>query len=244
MIQEIQPIQYRTVSDSVYGWIKDAIVNGTFQPGEHIAQERLTELLGVSRTPVRDAMKRLEAEGLVVNKPHCGVVVFDATEEQLLEIYEIRILLEQYCAAKACLLATDEQIDKIEADNSAMRRSPNTSRQFMTGDRNFHRDFCMMSGCASAIEILENLWNRCEAFKAIYYSIDGKADSTLEEHAHIIQAFRDRDVETVKAVINSHLQDVVQTTVLRLRAEQRARAAESGNSPPERAAARGPAAPV
>ena len=63
MSQEIKPIQYRTVSDSVYGWIKDAIVQGTFQPGEHIAQERLTEMLGVSRTPVRDAMKRLEAEG-------------------------------------------------------------------------------------------------------------------------------------------------------------------------------------
>ena len=60
MSQEIKPIQYRTVSDSVYGWIKDAIVQGTFQPGEHIAQERLTEMLGVSRTPVRDAMKRLD----------------------------------------------------------------------------------------------------------------------------------------------------------------------------------------
>lgn len=224
MIHEVKPIQYRTVSDSVYGWIKDAIVNGTFQPGEHIAQERLTELLGVSRTPVRDAMKRLEAEGLVVSKPHCGVVVFDVTEEQLMEIYEIRILLEQYCAAKACLLATDEQINQIEADNRSMQNCLNTSRQFMDGDRRFHRDFCLMSGCTSAIEILESLWTRCEAFKAIYYAVDGKADNTLEEHANIIQAFRDRDVETVKSVINCHLQDVIQTNVLRLRAEQTARA--------------------
>ena len=61
-------------------------------------------------------------------------------------------------------------------------------------------------------------------FKAIYYAVDGKADNTLEEHANIIQAFRDRDVETVKSVINCHLQDVIQTNVLRLRAEQTARA--------------------
>lgn len=223
MSQKIQPIQYRTVADSVYGWIKDAIVDGTFRPGEHIAQERLTELLGVSRTPVRDAMKRLEAEGLVVSKPHCGVVVFDVTEDQLMEIYEIRILLEQYCAGKACLRASEDEIDQIEQDNYAMMSFPSTSQQFMAGDRRFHRDLCLLSGCTSTIEILENLWTRCEAFKAIYYSIDGKADNTLEEHARIIQAFRNRDAETVKAIINLHLQDVLRTNVLRLRADQESR---------------------
>ena len=220
MSQEIKPIQYRTVSDSVYGWIKDAIVQGTFQPGEHIAQERLTEMLGVSRTPVRDAMKRLEAEGLVVSKPHCGVVVFEVTEEQLREIYEIRILLEQYCAAKACEIITEEQIDQIEADNRSMQNCPITSRQFMQGDHRFHRDFCLMSGCTTAIEVLDSLWTRCEAFKAIYYSIDGKANDTLDEHAHIIQAFRNRDVEGVKAAISSHLLDVLRTNVVRIHTDR------------------------
>ena len=80
MINTAMPIQYKTVSDSVYDWIKEAIIQGEFQPGEHLAQERITERLGVSRTPVRDAMKRLEEEGLVVVKPHCGAVVFDISE--------------------------------------------------------------------------------------------------------------------------------------------------------------------
>ena len=64
-MDQTQPIiQYTTVSDSVYLWVKNAIIQGEFKPGEHIAQERLTKTLGVSRTPVRDAIKRLEAEGL------------------------------------------------------------------------------------------------------------------------------------------------------------------------------------
>ena len=71
-----------------------------FKPGEHIAQERLTKTLGVSRTPVRDAIKRLEAEGLLITKPHCGAVVFQLSKERLTEIYDIRILMEQYCAAR------------------------------------------------------------------------------------------------------------------------------------------------
>ena len=84
-------IQYTTVSDSVYLWIKNAIIQGDFKPGEHIAQESLTKKLGVSRTPVRDAIKRLEAEGLLITRPHCGAVVFQLDRNCLHEIYDIRI---------------------------------------------------------------------------------------------------------------------------------------------------------
>ena len=104
-MDQTQPIiQYTTVSDSVYLWVKNAIIQGEFKPGEHIAQERLTKTLGVSRTPVRDAIKRLEAEGLLITKPHCGAVVFQLSKERLTEIYDIRILMEQYCAA--CSIAS------------------------------------------------------------------------------------------------------------------------------------------
>lgn len=220
MMDIASPIQYKTVSDSVYSWIKEAIIQGEFQPGEHIAQERITERLGVSRTPVRDAMKRLEAEGLVVVKPHCGAVVFDISEEQLTEIYEIRILLEQYCATKSCQLATDEQINEVEAHNFNMQHCQPNSRQFMEEDRLFHRACCAISGYTSAIEILETLWTRCDAFKSIYYSIEGKAYDTLTEHARIIQALRAHDADAVRQAINNHLQDVVKANVARIRADR------------------------
>lgn len=224
MINTAMPIQYRTVSDSVYDWIKEAIIQGEFQPGEHLAQERITERLGVSRTPVRDAMKRLEAEGLVVVKPHCGAVVFDISEEQLTEIYEIRILLEQYCAEKACRLATDEQIDNVERLSLGMQEYPSNSRQFMEADRIFHRGFCSISGCTSSIEILETLWTRCDAFKAIYYSLDGKARDTLNEHAKIVQALRARDADAMKRAISDHLEDVIKANVARIRSDRVAKA--------------------
>lgn len=219
MDDTMSPLQYRTVADSVYVWMKEAIIRGEFRPGERLAQDRITERLGVSRTPVRDAMKRLATEGLIVIKPRCGAVVFDISEARLTEIYELRILLEQYCAEKACVIATDEQIDAIEQHNLNMRDCMLNSRQFMEEDRLFHREWCAISGCTGTIEILETLWTRCDAFKSIYYALDGKARNTLNEHAKIIQAFRMRDTDAVKRAIDCHLQDVVKTNIARIRAE-------------------------
>lgn len=131
-MDQTQPIiQYTTVSDSVYLWVKNAIIQGEFKPGEHIAQERLTKTLGVSRTPVRDAIKRLEAEGLLITKPHCGAVVFQLSKERLTEIYDIRILMEQYCAARTCIRASDDDIRQLEEISLRMLDFSNNSKEFM-----------------------------------------------------------------------------------------------------------------
>lgn len=205
-----QPIiQYTTVSESVYLWIKNAIIQGDFKPGEHIAQESLTKKLGVSRTPVRDAMKRLEAEGLLITKPHCGAVVFTMSKEHLTEIYEIRILIEQYCAARTCLTASDQEIGSLEEIHLNMLGYPGSSKKFMQLDRQFHRLICSLSGCDNALEILEGLWNKCDSFKSIYYSLEGRANDTLAEHTRIIQGLKNRDVTATKAAISDHLKDVV-----------------------------------
>ena len=204
-------IQYTTVSDSVYLWIKNAIIEGKFKPGEHIPQETLTKKLGVSRTPIRDAMKRLETEGLLVTKPHCGAVVFRLTEENLKELYEIRIMLEQYCAARACEKASDQQILQIEALSEAMKENFDSLKTFMQLDRQFHSLLCTLSGCTNTVEILEGLWNKCDSFKSIYFSLDGRTRDTLAEHTRIIHSLKCRDSNGIKDAISTHLRDVVNT---------------------------------
>ena len=197
-MDQTQPIiQYTTVSDSVYLWVKNAIIQGEFKPGEHIAQERLTKTLGVSRTPVRDAIKRLEAEGLLITKPHCGAVVFQLSKERLTEIYDIRILMEQYCAARTCIRASDDDIRQLEEISLKMLDFSNNSKEFMQLDRQFHTRFCEPSGCDDTVEILQGLWNKCDSFKSIYYSLEGRINDTLSEHAKIIQGHLKDVVECV-----------------------------------------------
>ena len=210
-MDQTQPIiQYTTVSDSVYLWVKNAIIQGEFKPGEHIAQERLTKTLGVSRTPVRDAIKRLEAEGLLITKPHCGAVVFQLSKERLTEIYDIRILMEQYCAARTCIRASDDDIRQLEEISLKMLDFSNNSKEFMQLDRQFHTRICELSGCDDTVEILQGLWNKCDSFKSIYYPLEGRINDTLSEHAKIIQGLKNRDIDATKQAIYGHLKDVVE----------------------------------
>lgn len=203
-------LNYSTVSDSVYLWIKDAIINGDLKTGERLIQEELTKKLGVSRTPVRDAFKRLESEGLVVNRAHYGATVFQPSREMLRELYEIRILLEQYCVDRTCELATDEELQSVREINQKMSEIPPSAKEYMQLDFQFHKRYCELSRCTNlTMEILEGLWNKCSSFKSLYFSLHGRPDETIAKHAKIVECLLKRDAKGAKEALAVHLVDVM-----------------------------------
>ena len=104
----------------------------------------------------------------MITKPHCGAVVFQLSKERLTEIYDIRILMEQYCAARTCIRASDDDIRQLEEISLKMLDFSNNSKEFMQLDRQFHTRFCELSGCDDTVEILQGLWNKCDSFKSIW----------------------------------------------------------------------------
>lgn len=203
-------LQCMTVSNSVYLWIKNAIIDGELKAGEHLVQEELTVKLGVSRTPVRDAMKRLESEGLIVNRPYYGVTVFQPTTAQLKEIYEIRSLLEQYCAARTCQIASDKELQSIRNINDKMSKASPSTNEYMQLDFQFHKRICELSGCTdTTLGMLESLWNKSSSFKSLYFQLNGCAENTIEKHYIIADCLIRRDTEGVKLAIADHLREVV-----------------------------------
>jgi DNA-binding GntR family transcriptional regulator len=209
--QKIQPM---TVSDSVYLRIKNAIIIGELKSGEHLVQEEFTKDLGVSRTPVRDAFRRLESEGLVVNRPYYGATVFRPSKEQVQEIYEIRILIEQYCASRTSKVATDSELRSIKNINDKMAKVSPTSKEYMQLDFQFHKHIGELSGCTtSTLEILEGLLNKSSSFKSIYYSLVGGSQATITMHSNIIEALFNRDEEGVKKAIADHLNHVLDRVI-------------------------------
>lgn len=203
------PLQYSTMSDSVYLWIKNAIIQGKYKPGEKLSQDALSRQLGVSRSPIRDAIHRLTTEGLLISKPHSGAVVFQMSVESVQEIYDTRILLEQYCAVRSCERVTPETYAKVEEANQSMKNCAYNSVKFMQGDRLFHSSLCEISKCYETLDLLEILWNKCETYKSIYYSSAGKAEDTIQEHEEILSCLRNKDTENIKAAIAKHLNDVI-----------------------------------
>ncbi|WP_320129636.1 GntR family transcriptional regulator [uncultured Sphaerochaeta sp.] len=209
-----EKIQTTTVADSVYLRIKNAIIIGELKAGEHLVQEELTKDFGVSRTPVRDAFRRLESEGLVVNKPYYGATVFRPSKEQVLEIYEIRILIEQYCASRASKVATDDELKSIKSINDRMSKVSPTSKEYMQLDFEFHKRIGELSGCTnSTLEILEGLLNKSSSFKSIYYSMVGGSQATIAMHSDIVEALFNRDEEAVKKAIADHLNHVLNRVI-------------------------------
>ncbi|MBE6906752.1 MAG: GntR family transcriptional regulator [Ruminococcaceae bacterium] len=203
------PIDSQTVSDKVYLSIKNAIINGKFKPGERIIQEDLTKQMNVSRTPVRDALQRLNSEGLVVITPFHGAMVFELSKKSLSEIYEIRAVLEDLAAQKAIERITDTEIEQLQHWNTLLQTNQADLQKCMFYDRSFHRDLCAMAHAQNIIDILQGIWDKCDPYKSIYYAQHANMERTLFEHDQIIKAFKIKDKKLLSTAIHDHLDDVV-----------------------------------
>lgn len=111
---------YRTVEDMVHEVVREAIVTGVYQPGDRLPQDSIAESIGVSRIPVRAALRSLEAEGFVVLEPHKGATVRALSAAEIAEIYELRALLETYAVRSVAEKITDEELDRVAALAAAM----------------------------------------------------------------------------------------------------------------------------
>jgi DNA-binding GntR family transcriptional regulator len=105
---------YKPLRDVVFDYMKDAIITGKLKPGERLMEVQLAEKLGVSRTPVREAIRKLELEGLVVMVPRKGAYVADLDAKDLLNVLEVRSSLEGLAASLAAERITEEEIDKLK----------------------------------------------------------------------------------------------------------------------------------
>ncbi len=209
---ETSPIAaYSTMSDIVYKWIRDAIVNSYFKPGEWITQEDITERLHVSRTPVRDAFKRLQSENLLIIKPHQGAMIVHLSLEKLLEIYEIRTLLEGAAARHAGENITDKNIKELEKINLKMDSCRADAQQFMNCNRNFHHTLYSFSGREYLINSIFSLWDLIEPYRLMYFKHEGKTDEAMQEHTQIIDALKHHEPEKVQQAVIEHLNDVITT---------------------------------
>ena len=108
----MKPI-FSTILEQVYNRIKDDILSGAYGPGYHLQEKELAEKLGVSRSPVREALKQLSVEGLTVSLPHKGVIVKSLTEVEIHEIFEIRAVLERAALERAIERITEAEIKEI-----------------------------------------------------------------------------------------------------------------------------------
>lgn len=195
-----------TVQQFVLEELRRAMATGELKPGQPIRQEAIAENLGVSRVPLREALKILEGEGQVVHQPHRGYLVAELSLPDLLEVYRIREILEAAAARVATEKLTDVDIQRIvEAQHDVETASAQGDLQAMTAaNRRFH--FAILEGCRMSrlVRIIQSLWNTTDAYRSVYYNSPTNRERVEQEHREIVEAVLHRDAEWLIQALAEH----------------------------------------
>ncbi|MHC1561202.1 GntR family transcriptional regulator [Actinomycetospora sp. C-140] len=199
------PVPRTTLTDEVYQRIRSAIIDGRLAAGAELNQVDLAKQFGVSRVPIREALRRLQAERLLVSNPFQRFVVEDLSAVQVLELHDIRAELEVFALRKALELpdgVLERRIEQAQAELAAMRPDM-TAAEWLRADRRFH---LILDGTDSAVGgLIEDIRDRGHRPLHLGGIAKSRAALVIREHNTILSALRTRDVELVEMAIRTHL---------------------------------------
>ena len=199
------PLAFTTKAEAVYREVRGRILSGRLKPDAPLNQDALATELAVSVTPVREAVRRLEAEGLVRFQAHKSVVVAPLSRDELRETYEVRLQLDPYAAALATKRASDEQIAEIE--RLAHAPVSHDASEQVGLNRAFHREIYSLCGNALLTQILDRLWERTDRYRLLLASGDAVLFAAGREHLEIANAMRARRPQSVGQLVRSHVEN-------------------------------------
>ena len=199
-------------ADRAYAWIRDRIVTGGFAPGTHLKEEELAARIGVSRSPVRDALRRLAGEGLVAMERDRGTYVNEFTREEIEEIFQLRAALEAYGAALAAQKMRDPVVDRLEMLAAKMeglekKKGGDVFTRFNLYNNEFHRTILATAGSRRLESIVDPLLS-IPVFLLKHYNWQGvEVDIRRSnvEHRELIEALRSRDAVWARTRMQSHV---------------------------------------
>jgi len=188
--------------DVVYTFLRKAILRNYVGRGCRLVERDLAQDLGISRTPVREAFRQLEAEGLVKHNANKGVVVTGISYTDISEIYGIRAVLEGFAARLAAQKASPEELDELE---KLLRQGQADAARGVEGNNNFHTALIKAS-CSIWLERLVNpLREYIESFHLISFLREGRREEAFLEHMMILSALRDRDADLAERLVKEHI---------------------------------------
>jgi len=187
------------------------IIKGTYKDGERLVEPKLAEMLGISRTPIREALRQLENEGFVEIVPRKGAVVKELTLKDIDDLYAIRANLEGLAAKQATENITDKDIEKLKIINEKFYKissgKTNIIEEYLKYNIDFHNMFIVLSKNHKLIEILKGLDKNFQRLKSILVSKSDRAEEARREHDEIIKAFATKDSDLAEETVKWHIEN-------------------------------------
>lgn len=199
--------EYLPLRDVVFNTLRRAILLGELEPGERLMEVQLADKLGVSRTPIREAIRKLELEGLVVMVPRKGAAVAKITEKDLQDVLEVRCSLEELAVELACERMTEEDLKRLQETMSVLRRSLENGDVSAAAEQDvkFHDVIFGATGNKRLIQMLNNLREQMYRYRVEYLKNLSIHEGLIQEHEDILDCLRKRDGVRAREAIRSHI---------------------------------------
>lgn len=195
----------KSSAQEAYKLLIDAIERGELTAGMRMREVELAERYGISRTPIREALKRLEAQGLVTHTPNQGAVVTTLDFNRMAELYLMREILEGTAARLAATRATDTEIEVLAEMIENDRRHPDNPRQLARTNRKFHRQLNLSARNSFLSNMLENLLLSHYLLVGTTLADPERGMNSFDEHAAIVRAIREHDPDAAEAAARAHV---------------------------------------
>jgi DNA-binding GntR family transcriptional regulator len=201
------PIVRRSLHDAVISRLRDMIIEGKLAPGTRIHEGQIGQLLGVSRTPLREALKALASEGLVELVPSRGAVVRRFTPKDVQDMLTVLGTLEALAGRLVCESATDAEIAEVRALHDEMLRlyAARDRLRYFKLNQSIHSSFLRLARNDTLVSIHEQLQSRLKRIRFIGHEGPEKWALAVSEHEEMIAALEVRDAERLAAALNRHM---------------------------------------
>ena len=228
MLDSVAPPSHRQLQQWVAERLRAGILTGRLRPGEWLRQARLAQEFGVSQMPVREALKRLAAEGLVEHVPYRGVRVVEFSPEDVEDLYVCRAFIESLAARFAAVCITDKEVGELAGLQRRMAacRTPEDLVEYRELNRQFHSAIFAASRRSYLVRTLAQLW---AAFPTMLWSnvprvatdsLPSRDQPDIEEHTAIVAALRARDGDAAERAVRHHIETAGRELLAAVRGER------------------------
>lgn len=227
---QLGPIERRNLGSDVYRILRDRILRQELKAGEKLSDLRLSNELGVSRTPIREALHQLVQDGVVVAEPNRGFFVATFTQRDLEEIFELRLALELFAMRRIDLEGRRDELERarfeLEHVERLLRnaRTPDAVREagdaFLKTDRGFHSWLVSTANNKRLNAIINSIWTQIAIFQQIDNSIPDWILDAVEEHREVIDRLLANDVEGAAQTMERHLHNMQREVLAEKSAQQ------------------------
>lgn len=198
----------RSNVSKLYDQLKQKIISFELYPGTRVTEQTLSEMFGVSRTPIRQVLQRLEIEGFLTIRPKQGCFIRELDVDELMEYYEARIAIEQLIVESAVTNMSDKEVEQMMLAWQSDTHDAELAQGIDLGekDESFHVGLALASDKPVLAAILKNINQRIRVIRRLDLNSDNRSQRTYKEHSEILQHIKDREMSKAKNAMKRHIQ--------------------------------------